>query len=270
PRRPRDRAKVEVGVQIVERWVLAVLRHHTFTSLAEANVAIRELTDRLNARPFRKREGSRRSLFETLEHPALRPLPATPYEFAHWQQAKVNIDYHLVADHNYYSVPYPLIGEPVDVRLTARTIEVFRKNRRVASHARLTGRGRYQTDPAHRPQAHQRYLDWSPSRVVRWAATVGPNTAALVETLFREKPHPEQGYRASLGILRLGKYYPAERMEAAAGRALAFRAHSYRSLKTILEKGLDQTELDLAPETPPLLAHANVRGAHYFTGEGGR
>jgi len=268
PRHPRDRAKVEVGVQIVERWVLAVMRHRTFTSLAEANAAIRELTDRLNARPFRKRDGSRRSLFETLEWPALRPLPAMPYEFAHWQQAKANIDYHVAIDGNYYSVPYQVVSELVDVRLTAHIVEVFRKGRRVASHARLTGRGHYQTDPAHRPQAHQRYLDWTPARVVRWAATIGPNTATLVETLFREKPHPEQGYRASLGILRLGKYYPRERMEAAAGRALAVHAHSYRSLKTILAKGLDQMALDLGPEAPPLMAHANVRGPRYFTDEG--
>ncbi len=264
PRHPRDRAKVEVGVQIVERWVLAVLRHRTLTSLWEANAAIGELVDRLNTRPFRKRDGSRRSLFETLEQPALKPLPAHPYEFAQWKQAKVSIDYHVAVDANYYSVPYQLIGEPVDVRLTARTVEVFRKGGRVASHARVTGRGSYQTDPTHRPLAHQRYLDWTPSRLVRWAATVGPRTATLVETILREKLHPEQGYRACLGIVRLGKHYPRERMEAAAGRALAFHAHSYRSLKSILEKGLDQTDLELSPNVPPQPPHANVRGALYF------
>lgn len=267
PRHPRDRAKVEVGVQIVERWVLAVLRHRTLTSLGEANAAIGELVDRLNTRPFKKRDGSRRSLFEVLEQPALKPLPARSYEFAQWKQAKVSIDYHVAVDANYYSVPYQLLGERVDVRLTAGTVEVFRQGRRVASHARVAGRGSYQTDPAHRPQAHQRYLDWAPSRLVRWAATVGPHTATLVETLLREKLHPEQGYRACLGIVRLGKHYPHERMEAAAGRALAFHAHSYRSLKSILEKGLDQTDLDLSPNVPPQPPHANVRGALYFADE---
>ncbi len=268
PRHPRDRAKVEVGVQVVERWILAVLRHHTFTSLAEANAAIRELLDRLNARPFKKRDGSRRLLFEALDHPALRPLPATPYEFAQWKQAKVNIDHHVAVEANYYSVPYQLIREEVDIRLTAHTVEIFRKGRRVASHARGTGRGHYQTDPAHRPRAHQRYLDWAPSRLIRWATTVGPHTAALVEAILQEKPHPEQGYRACLGILRLGKYYPRERVEAAAARALGVRAHSYRSLKSILEHGLDQLTLDLQPDAPPAPPHANVRGPVYFADKG--
>ncbi len=268
PRHPRDRAKVEVAVQIAERWILAVLRHRTFTSLAEANTAIRALGDRLNARPFTQREGSRRALFEALEQPALRPLPATAYEFAQWKQAKVSIDYHLAVERNYYSVSYHLVGERVDVRLTAHTVEVFLKGRRVASHARLWGRGQYATDPAHRPLAHQRYLEWSPSRLMRWAATVGPQAATLVETILREKPHPEQGYRACLGILRLGKYYGPQRLEAAAARALGVHAHSYRSLKSILEHGLDQLALDLGEPVAPVGAHANVRGARYFTEEG--
>jgi len=262
PRHPRDRAKVEVAVQVVERWILAVLRHRTFTSLAAANAAVRELLLQLNARPFHKREGSRLSLFERLDQPALRPLPTMPYEFAQWKQAKVAIDYHVAAADNFYSVPFRLIGAQVDVRLTAQTVEVFHHRRRVASHRRLYGRGLYQTDPTHRPAAHQRMLDWSPTRLIRWAETIGPHTARLVETLLREKPHPEQGYRACLGILRLGKYYPAPRMEAAATRALAARAHSYRSLKAILEHGLDQQAL--AIDAPAPAPHANVRGPAYY------
>ena len=267
PRHPRDRAKVEVGVLLAERWLLAVMRHDTITSLASGNALLRPLLERLNARPFKKRPGSRLTLFETLDRPALRALPATPYEFAQWKQAKVSIDYHVAVDGNFYSVPHQLIGERVDVRLTAHTIEVLRGGRRVASHARGMGRGAYHTDPHHRPHSHQQYLEWSPSRLIRWAASVGPQTATLVETILRERPHPEQGYRACLGILRLGKYYPPLRLEAAAARALACHAHSYRSLKSILERGLEQLPLELTPPTPTRAPHVHVRGARYFTDE---
>lgn len=268
PRHPRDRAKGEVGVQVAERWLLAVLRHETFTALAAANAALRPWLDRLNDRPFKKRTGSRRSLFETLDRPALRPLPQTPYEFAQWKQAKVSIDYHVAVDGNYYSVPYQLVGEHVDIRLTAHTVEALRAGRRVASHARSHGRGEYVTDPHHRPQSHQRYLEWSPSRLIRWATNVGPHTAQLVETILRERPHPEQGYRACLGILRLGKYYPSTRVEAAAARALAIHAHSYRSFKSILERGFDQLPLELEPAPPRRAPHVHVRGPRYFTDDG--
>jgi transposase len=264
PYHPRDKAKAEVSVQIAERWILAVLRHRTFTSVAEWNAAITPLREALNDRPFRKRDGSRRQLFETLDRPALRPLPATAYEFAEWKQAKVAIDYHVATDHNFYSVFYRLIGEHVDVRLTAHTVEILHHGRRVASHVRLYGRGLYSTDPAHRPAAHQRYLDWTPERLIRWAAAVGPHTSQLVETILRERPHPEHGYRSCLGIIQLGKHYPHERLEAAAARALAVHAYSYRSLKSILEKRLDQQTLALGGAAPPVVVHENVRGARYF------
>jgi len=262
---PRDNAKAEAAVLLAERWILAVLRHRTFTSVAGWNEAIVPLREALNDRPFRKREGTRRQLFEALDRPALRPLPPGPYEFAEWRQAKVPFDYHVTVDHNFYSVPFRLLGEVVDVRLTARTVELLYHGRRVASHARVTGRGHYVTDPAHRPAAHQRYLDWSPERLIQYAQSVGPHTAQLVETILRERPHPEHGYRTCMGIIQLGKHYPQARLEAAAARALAVHAHSYRSLKSILEKGLDQTTLDLAPEVRPVGPHANVRGAQYFS-----
>ena len=214
PRHPRDRAKVEAGVQVAERWILAVLRHETLTSVAQANLAVAPLREALNDRPFRKRDGSRRELFELLDRPALRPLPLAPYEFAQWKQAKVAIDYHVAVDHNFYSTPYRLIGARVDVRLTTQTVEILLKGRRVASHIRLYGRGRYQTDPTHRPLAHQRYLEWPPERIIRWARGVGANTAQLVETILRERPHPEHGYRTCMGIIHLGKYYPYVRLEA--------------------------------------------------------
>jgi transposase len=265
PHHPRDKAPVEVSVQIAERWILAVLRHRTFTSVAEWNAAIAPLREALNDRPFRKRDGSRRTLFETVDRPALRPLPATPYEFAEWRQAKVAIDYHVAAEHNFYSTPYRLIGARVDVRLTAQTVEILHHGRRVASHVRHYGRGLYQTDPTHRPAAHQRYLDWTPARLIRWAAEVGPHTAQLVEAILQERRHPEHGYRTCLGIIRLGKYYPHARLEAAAARALAVHALSYRSLKSILERGLDQCTLNLAQDVRPTGTRENVRGADYFT-----
>jgi transposase len=267
PARPyhlRDKAIVEASVLQAERWILAVLRHRTLMSVAEANAAVAPLREALNDRPFRKRDGTRRQLWATLDRPALRPLPATPYEFAEWRQAKVPFDYHVTVEHNFYSVPFQLLGTQVDVRLTAHTVEILHHGRRVASHGRVYGRGSYVTDPAHRPVAHQRYLEWTPQRVIGWAAEVGPHTAQLVETILRERPHPEHGYRSCVGIIKLGKYYPRARLEAAAARALAARALSYRSLKAILEKGLDQTALDLTGEERPIAPHANVLGAYYF------
>lgn len=269
PRKPRDKAKAEVGVQVVERWILAVLRNRTFFSLTELNQAIVELLDKLNQRPFKKLPGSRQSLFETLEKPALQPLPAIPYEFARWKKARVNIDYHVEVEHNYYSVPYQLVRQEVDIRFTSGTVEVLYKGQRVASHALSFGKGKYVTDRQHMPAAHQKYLEWSPSRLVNWAGTVGPYTASLVRTILETRPHPEHGYRSCLGIIRLGKLYPSERMEAGAQRALACGATSYKSLKSILEKGLDRVPLTNQAPTPPVENHPNLRGSSYYAGPEG-
>jgi len=269
PRKPRDKAKVEAGVLVVERWVLARLRNRTFLSLSQLNDALAALREELNERPFQKLDGCRRSLFEQLERPALRPLPSVRYEWAEWRKARVNIDYHVEVDKNFYSVPYTLVRQEVEVRLTALAVEVFHKGQRVASHPRLAGQGRVSTNPEHRPAAHRRYLEWSPSRLIKWAETVGPHTARLVQGLLESKPHPEQGYRACLGLLRLAKQYGSERMEAAAHRALAHRAFSYRSVKSMLETGLDRMPLPSEADqaVPP---HENVRGSSYYGSEGGR
>jgi transposase len=264
PRKPRDKAKVENAVQQVERWILAPLRHQRFFSRAEANHAIQERLRWLNNRPFAKLAGSRRSLYEELDRPALQPLPARRYEPAEWKaQVGVNIDYHLEFAGHYYSVPYHLTGKRVDVRATTTTIECFHRQRRVASHRRSTRPGQFTTDPAHRPKAHQRYGEWSPSRLIHWAETVGPRTARVVETILRRKPHPEQGYRTCLGILRLAKRYGGDRLEHACHRAQAIDALSYRSIKSLLDTGLDRTTV---PEPPPALAldHANIRGPTYY------
>ncbi|MEW6439287.1 MAG: IS21 family transposase, partial [Pseudomonadota bacterium] len=229
-RKPKDKAKVENGVLQVSRSILAELRNRTFFSLSELNQAIREGLETLNYRPFQKLEGSRYSHYISLDRPALKPLPTERYEFAQWKKARVNIDYHIEVDANYYSVPYQLIRRQVDVRLTSTTVEVLYKGKRVASHGRLYDKGRYSTVFEHRPPAHQKYLQWTPERLINWANTIGPDTAQMVQTIMRRRPVPEQGFRSCLGLFRLGKRYSPERLEAACARALALGAYSYKSV----------------------------------------
>jgi len=264
PLKPKDKAKVEGGVLIVERWILAALRKRKFFSLGEANQAIGELLARLNQRGFRKREGSRQSLYEQLDKPALRPLPCERYQYGEWKSARVNIDYHAEFDHHWYSVPYQLTQQEVELRATATTVEIFHKGLRVASHARSYAPHCATTVEEHRPKAHQRYLAWTPSRLVEWAATIGPATAQLFERIMQAKRHPEQGYRSCLGILRLGGQYPKQRVEAAARRAVTLNACSYQSLKSILKNNLDGTEPESAPAPKAPLDHPNLRGPNYF------
>lgn len=264
PRAPKDKAKVESAVQVVERWILAPLRNRTFFSLSELNEAIFELLVKLNERPFQKLDGSRRSLFEELDRPALRPLPQTPYEFAAWKKAKVNIDYHIEVKGVYYSVPYKLIGTKVDVRLTSTTVEIFNDNKRVASHVRSHKRGTYITKDEHRPKSHREYLEWTPSRIINWAKETGEATAQLAEEIIKNKPHPEQGYRACLGIIRLSGRYGAERVEAACRRALLTGALRYKSVQSILATGLDKTPVEEQIPLATVLHHENVRGSDYY------
>jgi transposase len=269
-RKPRDKAKVEVGVQVVQRWILARLRHRTFFCLAELNAAIRELLERLNDRPFRKLPGSRRSLFESLDRPALRPLPAERFVYAEWIKARVHIDYHVEVEHHYYSVPYRHVGQQLDVRVSAQTVECFLRGQRIASHARSRRPGQHTTVTAHMPRAHRDYVAWTPQRLVRWAQLSGPSVAALVEAILTRHVHAQQGFRSCLGILRLGQRYGGQRLEAACRRALAIGAASYRSVRSILQHRLDaQLELGLV-EAEPLrpAVHENLRGAAYYGGEG--
>lgn len=262
---PRDKAKVETGVQLVERWCLAPLRNHTFFNLAELNRELRTHLDALNERPFQKLPGTRRQLLETLERPALKPLPATPFEYAEWKKARVNIDYHIQVDRHLYSVPYTLVRQEVDVRLTATTVEVLHRGKRVAAHRRSHRPGRFTTEPGHRPKSHQRHLEWTPSRLIRWGATLGQHTGELVAHILKSKPHPEQGYRACLGLLGLARRYGPERVEAACTRALRSRATTYRSVKSILEHELDRLPLEDDQIALTLPAdHAHVRGPTYY------
>lgn len=262
--RPRDKAKAEVGVQVVERWIVARLRNRVFFSLGELNGAIRELLEWLNARPFHKLPGSRKSLFETLDQPALRPLPEERYQYAEWKKSRVNIDYHVEFEGHYYSVPYQLVKKQLELRATAETVECFREGKRVASHRRNRLKGGHTTLPEHMPSSHRQYASWTPSRMVSWARETGPHTAQLVEAILEERPHPEQGFRSCLGIMRLAKSYGAERVEGACARAMAIKARSYKSVRAILENKLEGRPLPGKSEEPPSIAHGNVRGAAYY------
>jgi transposase len=263
---PRDKAAVEAGVLQVERWVLAPLRNRSFFSLAELNAAIRAKVAELNAKAFRGEPTCRAELFEELERPALKPLPAARYELAEWKKATVNIDYHVEYDRHFYSVPYTLVRQKLEVRATSSAVEVYRGSRRVASHPRAQGRRRYVTDPAHMPASHRAHLEWTPSRLVEWAKTVSPHTAALAQKLLESKPHPEHSYRACLGLMNLAKRYGHDRLGAACARALASGAVSYTSVKSILSEGLDRLPLSMAPAAPAPPQHENLRGPAYYAG----
>ncbi len=265
PHKPRDKAKVETGVQIVEREVLAPLRDCRFFSIAALNRAMRGLLDPINSRPLRKLDVSRRTLLDQLERPALGPLPSRRYEYAQFLSPKVSIDYHVEILGHCYSVPCALRGQRVDVRLTAHAVEVLHGGRRVASHARSGVKGGHTTDPAHMPESHRRHLEWSPSRIIRWAGSVGPHCAQVAQQIIESRAHPEQGYRACLGILRLSKSYSDVRVEAACRRALALDVCTYRSIHSILKTGADAEPLPADEPSPGNGdTHRNIRGKTYY------
>ena len=263
PRKPRDKALVETSVLVAQRWILARLRDQTFFELGPLNQAIRVLLDELNDRPMKKLGVSRRALYEQLDRPALRPLPAARYVLAHWKLCRVNIDYHVEVDRHVYSVPYQLVREQVEVRHTTNTVEIFHRGKRVASHRR-----RYDRQPStvaeHMPSAHRAHAEWTPSRLIRWAETVGPATARLVTRILQSHPHPEQGYRAVLGIMRLGRQHGNARLDAASARALALGSCRFHTVKNILAAGQDRLPLEPPAETNPTPMHANIRGANYY------
>jgi transposase len=263
PYKPRDKAKVESAVQVTQRWIVAALRHHKFFSLEQLNGAIRELLTKLNHRPFRKRDGSRATAFASIDKPALKSLPMEPFDLSEWSRARVNIDYHVTFDANLYSVPYNLVQEAVEVRSTPTTVEILHKGTRIASHVRSRGRGQVITQEEHRPKSHRVHLEWTPSRMVQWAETIGPHTARLFARIMSDKPHPEMGYRGCLGIIRLAEKYSVRRVEAAAERALLTGACRYKSVESILRNSLDRVPpTSPSPACTPL--HDNIRGSEYF------
>ncbi len=263
PYKPRDKAKVEVAVQIAERWILAALRNRRFFSLAELNAAIRELVDKLNNRVTRHLGSSRRALFEDLDRPALKALPQEPYEYAAWQERRVGLDYHVEVDKHYYSVPHTLLREKLWARLTGRTVEIFHRGKRVAAHLRSSSNRRHTTVREHMPSSHRRYADWTPGRLRRKACEIGPDTVALVDVIMRERRHPEQGFRSCIGIIGLARTYGAERLEAACARALQIGTRSYTSVNSILKNNIDRKAPEPATDRPAI-THLNIRGAGYF------
>jgi transposase len=263
-RKPRDKAKAEAGVLLVERWILAVLRNRTFFSLQELNAEIARLLEGLNARAFKKLPGSRRELFAQLDRPALRPLPAQPYEFAEWKKVRVNIDYHVEVEGHYYSVPYQLVKKGLEARYSERTVECFHKGQRVASHPRSHLKGRHTTVAEHMPTSHRGYAEWTPQRLIRWAERTGPATASMVQTILERRAHPQQGFRSCLGIMRLGKSFGEQRLEAACRRALTLGAYSYKSIESILRQGLDRKTVPAQQNLDLALEHENIRGSDYY------
>ena len=258
PYKPRDKAKVEVGVQVVGRWILARLRHRRFFSLAELNAAIRALLDELNDRPMRGWGMSRRALFQQLDKPALRSLPPLAYEYAEWKRCRVNLDYHVEIGKHYYSVPHQLLRQEVEARITVATIEIFHRGKRVAS----LRPHRPTTVPEHMPSAHRRYRDWTHERIRHEAQAVGPDAAVLVDVILRSRPHPEQGFRSAIGILGLAKRFGPERVDAACARALALNTRSYASVAAILKNRTEK--VPPGAEEAAILIHANIRGPGYY------
>lgn len=260
--KPRDKSKVEVHVQIIEREVLAPLRNRRFLSLADLNQAIADLLEKLNNRPFQKLEGTRALLFEQLDYPALRPLPVDRYVYSAWKKATVSFDYHIDLDRSFYSVPWQLINKVVDIRITAHIVEIFYKGERVASHALAIRAGTHRTCDEHMPPAHLAQAQWTPERFVRWASQVGGATAQAIERILERHVIVEQGFRSCMGVMRLSDRYGAERLEAACARILSAGYPTYKSIETILKKGLDQAPA--SSEQAPVIQHANIRGAAYY------
>jgi len=247
----------------VQRWIAAALRNRRFRSLAELNAAIRNLLERFNGKVTRHLGASRRELFEALDKPALRPLPVSPSEYAEWVERKVGLDYHVEIERHYYSVPHQLLKKKVWARIAARTVEIFHEGQRVAAHVRTSGNRKHTTIAGHMPASHRRYAGWTPAEIRRRAEQIGPNTGALVDLILRTKTHPEQGFRACLGIVRLAKPHGREALESACERAIAIGGTSYSSVNSILKNNLHRRR----PEKPadgPAITHSNIRGAGYF------
>jgi transposase len=261
---PKDKAKVEKGVQVVEYWLIAPLRKRQFFSITEINEALWERLEDLNTRPMQHLERSRREMFEELDKSVLRPLPKRTFEVAEWKRAKVNIDYHVEFKRHYYSVPYTLIKKYVDIRATDQVVEVFYNTCRVSSHKRDDTPGRHSTHPEHMPESHRQYAEYNPERFINWAKKIGGLTEQLVNGIFSSRPHLEHGYRSCLGLMRLETRYGKERLEAASKRALFFGLYSYRGVKNILEAGLDKVSLEESTGAGSK-SHDNIRGTDYYS-----
>ena len=260
---PKDKAKVESAVSIVERQILAPLRHLTFTSMGEMNAAISKRLTVLNKQPFQKMKTSRIELFETIDKPALKPLPPTRYQCAEWKKAKIHVDYHFIFDDHYYSVPYQHARRVVEICATSKTVECFSKGERIASHTRSHKKYGFTTLPEHMPKAHQEHAKYSPSYIKNWAKKIGEQTAAFIEHMMRSRAFPQQAYRACYGLLRLSHRYGEERLEKACTKALLIHATRYQQVESILKNQLEEVPVHQT-NTVSLSAHDNIRGANYY------
>jgi transposase len=263
PYEPRDKAKVEGGVLLAQRWILARLRHQRFFSLSELNAAIRKQLESFNERPFKKLPGCRKTAFDEIDRLALRPLPSIPFEFADWKKATVGFDYHVEFDHHYYSAPYQRAHQKIQIRATAQVIEVFHKGERIASHVRSNERGKYTTLKEHMPPQHE-FCKWTPGKFLNWALKLGKHILQVVRAVIESKPHPQQAFRACMGILQMGNQVGPERLDAACERALHYKSPRYGTVKNILENGQEYMPLPVSRQLPKLPAHRNIRGPAYF------
>jgi len=263
PYKPKDKAHAENGVKLAKRWILARLRNKIFYSLAELNKEILKLLDKLNERVMRKINKSRKELFEILDKPHAQLLPDNSFEFAEWKKARVNINYHISFDEHDYSVPYTYIHQEIDIRATINTVEVFYKGNRICSHQRSYKKHKYTTVKEHMPPSHQKYIEWTPERILKWSKKYGESVRELVEKIMDSKKYPEQAYKSCLGIIRLEKHFSADRLNDACNRALQYNVHSYQGVKNILKNGLDQVKQPQAVSKPPQ-QHENIRGAGFY------
>ena len=269
PYKPKDKAKVEVGVQLVERWILMRLRHTTFFSLSELNWEIRRLLEELNSRPFKQLPGCRRSQFELLDRPAMAPLPRQPFEYLEFRMAKVNIDYHVQFSSHYYSVPHQLVREQVEIRGSHNTVQILYKGKPVTSHVRQYSEGGFTTKPEHMPKSHQKQQQWTPGRLLRWAQKLGPQVLKFTRQLLDDKKHQEQAYRACLGLLNLEREYGQKRLNAACDRAIKTKTGGRRvsNVRSILQSGLDKVPVEQPQENDSqrvTISHENIRGAGFY------
>ena len=264
PNKPKDKAKVEGGVLIVERWILARLRNQRFFSLGEANRAIAQLLESLNQRPFKKLPGCRHSAFLEMDLPALNLLPQYRYEYAEWKKVRVGIDSHVEGDEHYYSVPYRFARLQLQLRMTVTTVEVFHRGQRIAAHVRSPIKNHHTTLDAHMPPEHQAVAGWNGLRLINWAQGIGSSTESAVRVMLGARKHQQQSYRACLGVLRLAKGFGNDRLNAACARALKLNAAGYRSIHSILKNGLDRQQSAIAVQASLPLDHANVRGPDYY------
>lgn len=267
-RKPKDKAKAEVSVQVITRWITMALRKQTFYSLDDLNQAIQERLKRVNEKKMRHLGKSRKELFDQLDKPALKPLPAKPYEYGEWKKVRVNVDYHVAYEKSFYSVPYQLVGKELWVRASANHIEIFENLLRICSHRRTHLAGKYVTDANHRPRSHEEQNKWTPERLINWSRSKGKNVARFVEALLESRnEHKEQAYRSILGCLRLADKYGEERLNRACEIALNFESYKYQTVKNILNNNMDKVQEDNKNNfnlKEQFTGSENVRGPEYY------